>query len=358
MQIDFHHAVIYVLSRLAGFSPDESEIVSYSSQYVDDATIHGVIRFNNNAMYTRVSSAHKMIDLHNTVGAENYRVWVPFHFLPGNGGLKAGEDPEGGFIKKLVCYPDSYVAEEMLSYCIADQGKPYGLHRLGITMHVLADTFSHQGFAGVIHKINDVVRLDSDIRIESPRFFKDLLERLKTLFIDRALPLGHGAALACPDLPYLKWAYSNEFHPELIGRDNVVIYNDAVKSIFESLIKFRKKDPGCVINEQISPEDLKQIRSNIENFTNPSGTVRHQQWIDSIARGEFSFGPENISYIPKGEGSWKQQALFVETSSKSYKYEYSVSFLSSNWKMFHDALQKHLFEVIHDILPKYGICVS
>ncbi len=358
MQIDFHHAVSYVLSRLAGFSREESEIISYSSQYVDDATIHGIIRFTNNAMYTRTSSAHKLIDFHNTVSAENYRVWVPFHFLPGNGGLKAGEDPEGGFINKLVCYPDSYVAEEMLTYCIADHDKPYGLHRLGVTIHVLADTFAHQGFSGVIHKINDVLRLDSDLKTESLGFFKDLLERLKTLFIDRALPLGHGAALTCPDLPYLKWGYTNEYHTELIGRDNTVIYNDAVISIFESLIKFRKQDPGCVINEQILPEDFKQIRSNFENFTNPSGTVRHKQWIDSIARGEFSFGPETISYIPQGLGSWKQQALLVETDSESYKYEYSISFLSSNWKMFHDALLKHLFEVTHDILPKYGICVS
>ena len=149
-----------------------------------------------------------------------------------------------------------------------------------------------------------------------------------------------------------------EYHPELIGRDNPAIYNEAVISIFESLIKFRNKNPGCVINQQILPEDLRQIRSNIENFTNPSGKVRHQQWIGSIARGEFSFGPETINYIPQGEGSWKQQALLVETNSESYKYEYSTSFLSSNWKMFHDALQKHLFEVIHDILPKYGICVS
>ena len=120
MQIDFHHAVTYVLARLAGFSVEESGIISYSSQYVDDAMIHGAVRFTNGAMYSRTSSAHKAIDFHNTNDVENNQVWVPFHFLPGNGGLKAGKNPPGGFINKLVCKPNSYVAKEMLAKCIAD----------------------------------------------------------------------------------------------------------------------------------------------------------------------------------------------------------------------------------------------
>lgn len=63
MQIDFHHAVTYVLARLAGFSGDESEIISHASQYVDDATNDGTVKFTNGAMYSRISSAHKIIDL-------------------------------------------------------------------------------------------------------------------------------------------------------------------------------------------------------------------------------------------------------------------------------------------------------
>ena len=160
MQIDFHHTATYVLARLAGFSQGESEIISYASQYVDDATKSGVIKFNNGAMYSRISSAHKVIDLHNTDDLLNHQVWVPFHFLPGNGGLNTGTNPKGGFINKLVCTPNSFVSKEMLAKCIADRDKPYGLHRLGITIHVLADTYSHQGFAGVIHAINDIHKLD------------------------------------------------------------------------------------------------------------------------------------------------------------------------------------------------------
>ncbi len=33
-------------------------------------------------------------------------------------------------------------------------------------------------------------------------------------------------------------------------------------------------------------------------------------------------------------------------------------FLKSDWKLFHDAIQEHRLTVLHDILPKYGICVA
>ena len=357
MQIDFHHAVTYVLARLAGFSVNESDIISHASQYVDDATNEGVVKFTNGAMYSRISSAHQIIDLQNANDVINHRVWVPFHFLPGNGGLKAGKNPEGGFINKLVCTPDSFVAQELLAKCIADRHKPYALHRLGITIHVLADTFSHQGFAGVIHNINAIHELDSDGEIGSHNSFQDFFNQVKSSLIDFTLPLGHSAALTCPDLPFLKWRYTNKLTPN-IYKDNPAIFRKAVNSIFKSLKKYRNKDTGTTIAGQISPADFEQINSNLLNFTDNDVAIRHQKWIHSIANGEFSFPKEKITYIPKGMGSWKFQALKTESDIDIGEYEYSDSFLSSNWKMFHDALQKHQFEVVHDILPKYGICVS
>jgi hypothetical protein len=33
MQIDFHHAIVYVISRMAGFDHRQAEVVAYASQY-------------------------------------------------------------------------------------------------------------------------------------------------------------------------------------------------------------------------------------------------------------------------------------------------------------------------------------
>ncbi|MDD5571220.1 MAG: hypothetical protein PHD97_08705 [Bacteroidales bacterium] len=357
MQIDFHHAAVYVLARLAGFTAGESDIISYASQYVDDAKNEGVIKFKNGAKYSKVSSSHKAINLHNANAVQNQRVWVPFHFLPGNGGMTAGTRPPGGFINKLVCFPNSFVAQEMLDKCIADSDKPYALHRLGVTMHVLADTFSHQGFAGVVHDINDISELEIDGKIKKHNWFKKLFVKIKSYFVGAALPLGHGAALTYPDLPYLKWRYVNKLNQD-INRNNILIFNDAVKSIFESLIKYKNKNAVSIIKEQIPKKDLEQIKFNIINFTGEDGELRHRQWLETIAEGKFSFGKENISYAAKGKGSWKYMALNTECENDTGEYEYSDNFLSSNWKLFHDALQKHQFELVHDILPKYGICVA
>ena len=97
MQIDGHHTLTYVIARMVGWTHEEADIISYSAQYVDDATNSGIVEFDNGA----ISSAHTMtaydmkyyLDAH-----ENHLVWVPFHFLPGNDGLSAGKNPEGSFI--------------------------------------------------------------------------------------------------------------------------------------------------------------------------------------------------------------------------------------------------------------------
>ncbi len=132
MQIDFHHAVTYVVARLAGFGHREADVIAYCAQYVDDATNSGEIIFENGAMYGRICSAHKGLDYRHFDVLASRRVWVPFHFLPANGGKKAGENPYGTFIDKLVCGPDSHVLRDMVRMYIEKRGALFGLHRLGI----------------------------------------------------------------------------------------------------------------------------------------------------------------------------------------------------------------------------------
>ncbi len=175
MQIDFHHGVTYVVARLAGFGHREAEAVAYCAQYVDDATNSGVIKFTNGAMYSRICSAHKMLDYRNFNELANHHVWIPFHFLPGNGGKRAGENPYGSFIEKLICRADSYVAQGMLRACIEKRDSLFGLHRLGITMHVYADTWAHQGFAGVKNEVNNISVIN-DLDEPDPAFLSRLVD--------------------------------------------------------------------------------------------------------------------------------------------------------------------------------------
>jgi hypothetical protein len=354
MQIDFHHGVTYVVARLAGFSHEQAAIVSYSAQYVDDATNEGVIRFDNGFLYNRISSAHKMLDYRNFQELANHRVWIPFHFLPGNGGLPQGQVPSGPLADRVICHPNSYVAQDMVQDCLADRDEPYGLHRLGITMHVYADTWAHQGFAGINDRINEA----KDLTDATGQPDRKILDRIGNFFIGEALPLGHGAVLSHPDKPYLRWGYTNGRGAK-IWRDNPQDFLTAAEHLCQALQRYQlgRWDADVL---GLPPHDRDLIAQMLTKITNPSKDERHQQWQAAIAAGNFSFGPASIPYIAKGPGSWKHIALGTESAFDHGDeiYKYHPEFLHSDWKRFHDALQIHRLYVFHKLLPKYGICAA
>jgi hypothetical protein len=365
MQIDFHHGVTYVIARLAGFDHRQADVVAYCSQYVDDAVNSGTIRFDNGAMYTRISSAHKALDYRNFSDLENHNVWIPFHFLPGNGGLPAGDNPDGTFIRKIVCRPGNPVARQMLQACIADRNRSYGLHRLGVAMHVYADTWAHQGFAGVCHEVNDITLVDEkeqpDTTFEDrlKDFFGDLRDRAASRFVGDVMPLGHGAALSHPDQPYLAWRYRDS-DGNIVDRNNTDIFIQAAHEMCKAMQCFQAGNPDAnVPGLTVAQRDkLGRLFADIQAET---GGERHARWLDLIAHGKFDFPPVKVTYKDKGSGSWKHQALGT-TRKKDLKkgevFPYAPSFLTSDWKLFHDALQAHRFTIIHVILPQYGICAA
>ena len=351
MQIDFHHATTYVLARLAGFDPSQAEIVAYSAQYVDDAVNSGPIEFANGAMYARISSAHKMLDYRNFVTLADHLVWVPFHFLPGNGGLPRGQDPQGSFIRKLVCTPNSHVAQDMIRSVIETCDRRHALHRLGIAMHTYADTWAHQGFAGVRHEINHAI----DLTDHEGHPHLSLVERLKNYFIELILPLGHGTVLGNPDRPYLVWGYTNGLG-ERIERNNPRDFLDACEQMTKAMQRFIAADPDYPA-PGLRPEDRDTLRLMITEIRLEEADERHEVWLEEIANGAFSFGPEQIEYVGEGEGSWKHHALGV-LDPPDDGFVYAPEFLKSDWKLFHDALQAHRLDLVSNILPEYGICVA
>jgi len=352
MQIDFHHTVIYVLSRLAGFSRPKATTIAYASQYVDDATSSGVVTFDNRALYARTSSAHKLLDIKNTQAIENHRVWIPFHFLPGNEGKAAGKNPTGGFIRKLVTRPDSPIARHMLQEAISRQNLSYGLHRFGVTLHVFADTFSHQGFAGVLHEINEVE--DALETGNSGVFSDELKTMLRDILDDTIPPLGHARATHFPDLPFLKWEYKDGTG-QTIRRDNTAIFMEACDRIFKAMKGFIDNDPS-MRSGTIRAADRRQMENLFSDFKEEDGHERHKKWQAAIRQGAFSFGKEKIAYFPRGQESWKTKAL--GTSHDLPVHSYQSYFLKSQWKLFHDGVQAHRHFIVRVLLPQFGICAA
>jgi hypothetical protein len=353
-----------VIARYAGFAHRDAEVIAYCAEYVDEATNSGTIEFENGAMYDRISSAHKSLDYRNFQKLADHQVWIPFHFLPGNGGLSAGENPNGSFIDKIICRPDSLIARDMVAQCIKDQDAPYGLYRLGITMHVLADTWAHQGFAGVQHDVNRITALDDQDKEDQnflkhlKSFFGDQIESVASSFVGDLLPLGHGVALSHPDKPFLSWSY-RDHKGNKVQRNNTVNFTTAANEMCKAMQRYLARNPEAHVSGLTDTQRAK-LQSMFANITDVSGDDRHKKWLKAIAAGDFGFPAQTLSYRGKGLNSWKHQALTTKRfkDKKSEKYPYHSSFMDSDWKHFHDALQVHRLTIIRDILPCYGICAA
>ena len=164
MQKDMHYYGTYAIARVAGLKPKDARIVAYSAQFVDDSThLHSEIHDDGGMLYGIATAHHcaqsgkkhllhkiKEVITHRKIGnIDQRRVWVPFHFYPGNQGST--------FSEKLICRKNSDLVNKMFDNHIEQTKKiPYILQLIGIASHVYMDTFSHYGFSGKSSRNNKV----------------------------------------------------------------------------------------------------------------------------------------------------------------------------------------------------------
>jgi hypothetical protein len=259
-------------------------------------------------------------------------------------------------------------------------------------MHVYADTFAHQGFCGITAKVNAPKDLTSgdpalDKKIKDLSI-KDTLKMIwgntKAFFslisfsIQFALreqkspitywedffsrtPLGHARADVYPDQPYLHWKYT-DYSGRVVIRDNPATFMQAVDHMTRAMQAWIANDPTMTVQNYpgLPAQDRQEIERLFRTETEIDGNVRHENWLAAIAAGRFSFGKQELRYIAKGEGSWKQPALGTtrEKDNGLERYLYRPDFLKSHWKLFHDSVHAHRNDVVREILPKYGICAA
>ena len=218
MKKDAHYYAVLAFSRACGFQKESAHHIAYTSQFVDDAkinhivlqenpgsdiehvTIDGQPSFFNMATchsYFRVKTFHYSSMINNTCA---------FHFVPGCKGE--------GFARKLRCAEASPIIKGILDEALKEDD----VIKLGMSFHPLADSFSHQGFSGILSKVNDINdcnpiskvpggKYDGFINVFK-KFFKNKFDRR----FDSLMPAyGHGQAFDYPDLPYLTWSYEYDY---------------------------------------------------------------------------------------------------------------------------------------------------
>ncbi|MCG6878109.1 MAG: hypothetical protein LJE96_03010 [Deltaproteobacteria bacterium] len=353
MQLDMHFYGVYAMARAAGLKPETARTIAYASQFVDDAIDDDHVLIANSHAIVPTITSHKPVDYQNAVPGDQWKIWVPFHFLPGN-------DPNAGtFLERMVCVPDSRPANQMLLDAIDEKNKPYWPHLIGIVAHVYADTFSHFGFVGFADAWNRVneqhIQFVNVNKKSGPfQYLWGKFEEFKTRFLSplaELIPVGHGAAGTFPDRPYLAWNFKYETHsakPTYINRNNTDYFLKACKRLHGYFHKFAVAESG---DAKIKPNRTwnsiqDAVRALLERQLPKDERIAH--WKRAIAEGVFCQATEADKTVRYDETRWQPKNVANDRGPDQDVMDTDVcKFIRAAWR--------HRNYVLHELLPKFDL---
>lgn len=354
MQIDMHFYGVYVLARAAGIKPETARTIACASQFVDDAIDDEAIVFDKEVKAVLPTmTSHKPIDYQNTIPNDQWRVWVPFHFLPG------AEPGARTFVEKMVCRKNSEPAQQMIQHALSRKQEPYGPHLMGIAAHVFADTFAHYGFVGLSRDWNRVKSDSIDVRSSSwsiRNYIFGKLEEFKSRFAGifaETVPVGHGAVATLPDRPYLTWEYAYEDVPKYgnrkkVQRTNLTDFMEACQELHKAFSDFIRDSPA-----HGSPSDRSawnDIETKVESILKQEKPKeeRIELWRQAILKSDLFQATEEEKAIAYDDKAWKSNRLCFCDSDKVHTHDIFL---------YNKAALMHRSYVLQQLLPSVGLTI-
>jgi len=360
MQIDMHYYGTYAMARAAGINQNTAKIIATAAQFVDDNAEKDNIEFRDGARLDSEATAHHALN-HKNIDLEDQRkIWVPFHFLPGNEGKT--------YTERLVCRKDSEIAQEMVQHMLSLANRSYAVPLIGIAAHVYADTFAHYGFSGISSRRNKVKEIEFDeiitkktekyLRQKESEFKENypdeegMLTNIKSWFAETfSGALGHGAVVTFPDRPYLKWSFKYE-DPEYASgmRDNPATFMEGCKALYKLFRDFAKAKPECADNSYTKFPDIKSEIATILSLQAPKAK-RIASWRRAAKTGNlFSSGPETIPLYNANNWHNERENLARERDSSKIK-DLSIY-------RFYQAAAVYRTYVLRILLPSKGLIIT
>lgn len=249
MQKDVHFYVTYALARKTGYSAGDAAVVAWADEYTDRQTEEEIYEIQ-----TQCPKVGRWDD-----PQIQFTVLVPFHFMPGDDRKWPWKTTENSRrMKKLV-----KAAEQSQDLC-----------RLGITLHALQDTFSHQGFSGWREKQNSCY----------PWYY------LKSLIPN----VGHTEMLAVPDMVDRVW-YDPRTNTKIDNRTRALA---AAKATFESLARAKGNAPDAAVWADLRPKLLTIFK--LEDYDKRKNALRKLSGnasIDYVKTDKKIAGQQKTAFI-------------------------------------------------------------
>jgi hypothetical protein len=355
LNIEFHYYITYLIAARAGFSPEEAEVIAYSSQYIDDNDLIYNISGDHGEVYSNYISQTKNIS---KPKHKLFRIYPIFHFIPGDP-LADSARRKDGKLHLLNTTADSKNARRILKSALGTDN----LYKIGLAVHSFADTFAHQNFVGYYDEFNIV---------------KSLQKKVNSFFDRSVYAVGHAAANIRPDIPNLIWQ-----DPRLCDsnsrRDNKDIFLKAAGRVFTALkgyldpdlkaaeLKKEKEallsDLGAAIGRRTKHPEIFKINTpakRIERFRRLSSKKEYggrklkkyniSAWFNEVI--EFNLKVLKID----NSSAWQRLILdylsnhlsFIKNSCSWKKKD----FKDSHWYRFQEAVKEMQEEIINQLQPK------
>jgi len=266
---------------------------------------------------------------------------TPFHFVPG---LK-GES----FPKKLRCAEKSPVITTILNEALDDEN----LIKFGLVLHPYMDTFSHQGFSGLLSKVNDIKNCYAISKIPGTflnyfiKIFKSFLKNKFDSLLDSAMPAyGHGQAMDYPDLPFLSWSYeydySEEFREDYRSTgviENPERYKRAFSNVKKYLLDYLNRHPEYRDND-ISFKDFAVLFDNLTS--QDTDNERIKKWRETLIKAWLFKKSDTALFYNKDV--WLKEAFTNYEKEKFDKRKVNgailaANFSTSNWYRYYLAVK-------------------
>ena len=377
MQIDMHYYGVYAMARAAGLTREASGRIATASELVDDNAEQEHVEFGDGGRLDLMPTAHHTTDTANLNEEMQRKVWVPFHFIPGNRGRTVAE--------RLVCRKDSAIAREVVEHAVRMANRAFGPQLIGITAHVYADTFSHYGFSGASCPVNRVntaqsgpVEDDEAAASEARRsrakftaggdeehegggrWWTDIRDHLVGDLAEAASgALGHAGVATWPDKPFLVWlaVFEHEVPAREVRqpRDNPKTFLEGCRALHAMFCKVGREAPH--LRERI-PTRFADIEERVQGILATVGDkgVRSDAWKAAARAGAFTGPREEIA--PYAGHDWLETLEDWRSRQGTDRAVRSQEVVESDTFRFYQAAAIHRTFVLRDLLPTHGLAVN
>ncbi len=353
MQEDFHYYATYCAAILSGYTHEESLEICYSAQFVDlcSKTYLAAIKAPESAATTQLQL--EMMDARtDIIGLQEItRIWASFHFLPRDLHAKKKWHPRMYMNKyRLICGPNSDLMVKTV-----ELAKEQPLQRVGIAMHVLADTWAHANFAGtpslVINNTDsdffEIIRdgeEEKEIKIKfrhSVSAPDDLDKHIYTNSLFQSnensiMNLGHGRAGHLPDYSFIRYRYTPAWDDyRIMIKDNPEDYHHAFCQMIYAM-KFLRGDVKEFETGTYDTGAVAQYDERIRQIITKRQLIASDDWklfgeeLSHRTIEDFDIEKYQEEYIRAGEADKKNTYLgmFID-SALAHKEMVSAAIASS-----------------------------